>query len=1176
MKKSILSSMARYAQGSQCGRRAAKSAAKDGRNNRRRTLHLERLEDRTVPSTFTVTNTLDDGSAGSLRWAITQANATANVGGPDVIAFNIPGTGIHTISPTSQLPDITDPVILDGYTQPGASVNTNGPGLGDNAVLQIELNGSLAGSSSYGLRITAGGSTIRGLAINRFGTDGVVLTTVDGNTVSGNFIGTDPTGMIGEGNTQDGVHIGGSNGNTVGGLTADARNVISGNGNTGIHIEPSNNNTIVGNFIGTDVTGKNGLSSATSIAGVLIFACNNNTVGGATPNARNIISGNSGGFGGYGVEVGGFGTGNQVLGNCIGTDVTGESAVPNVNGVFENAANTVSNNVISGNHDITGNTGFGLRLLGGTATGNYIGTDQSGTQALGNVVGVQMGSATLGGTGGAADRNVISGNTNGGVAAGSYSIILGNYIGTDVSGTLALGNLAPGIQVFYSNNVTIGGTSASARNVIAGNSPIGGFADIDILGSTNILIQGNYVGVDKSGDVPLSSLANSSVGILVRQNSSYVTIGGTSTGAGNVLGSRDSLIAISGGANYNTVQGNSLGVGADGITPLSSNAGVRILATTNNLIGGTASGAGNTIANSAGDGVFVQSAGGNSILGNSIHNNGGLGIHLDSSGNNNQAAPVLTTAASAGSGATINGTLASVANTSFRIEFFSNSSPNPSGFGEGLTFLGFATVTTDSSGNATFTASLAASVPVGQRYLSATATNLTTNDTSQFAKDLFLPFNFSGFLPPLSNNLSFNQKRSIPIKWQLTDTNGQLITSLSATTSLQVAPVLSGGGLGTPFNPTPAGGTVLRNDGTQYIFNWDTKNVAVGAYEILLTLADGTVQTKTLQIVTKGGSNGLVVNGTSGTTATVGGLLGGDITLYVDNTNGDLTADELARIQDAVTAAVAVTEPYGVAVTEVTDPTLADVTLNMDTTSAVGGYADGVLGCTTDAGQITLINGWNFYAGSDATQIGAGQYDFETVVEHELGHALGLGHSTDSTSVMYATLNAGTVNRTLTTADLNVADTDTTGACGLHATIAQLAFATGARTDTLAGARANLDNASAIGDTRGQLLLAMLGSEWKQGAGVEAFAPSVAAHNAVFSSFGTTWIPDQQKAQSASTDPIFAGLTPDKDEAWLEAPLFPDPSQAGRPDAEALESVHAGTADRTETGLPTQLDWLDE
>jgi hypothetical protein len=288
---------------------------------------------------------------------------------------------------------------------------------------------------------------------------------------------------------------------------------------------------------------------------------------------------------------------------------------------------------------------------------------------------------------------------------------------------------------------------------------------------------------------------------------------------------------------------------------------------------------------------------------------------------------------------------------------------------------------------------------------------------------------FGGFQAPLGQVQAYAINRTIPIKFQLSDYNGASITSLSAVTALQIF---------NSQNVDVLGGTGAASvgvNGTTYTFNWQTKGLAAGTYTISLTLADGTSHTFIVQLTRNGSSAGLTTAAAGGTGSAPGGLLGGNIELYVDNNNGALTADELARIQDAVTAADAVTEPYGVAVQEVTDLTLADVTLTMDTTSAVGGYADGVLGCTTDAGQITIISGWNFYAGSDSTQVGSAQYDFQTVVTHELGHALGLGHSTDSTSVMYATLNTGTVNRSLTTADLNVPDSDAGGACGLHAAL---------------------------------------------------------------------------------------------------------------------------------------------
>jgi hypothetical protein len=181
-----------------------------------------------LADTYTVTNTSDTGS-GSLRQAILDANGHVNAGGPDTISFAIAGAGVHTISPVTGLPTIIDPVVIDGYTQSGASPNTLG--VGDNAVILIELDGSGATSGASGLVITTGSSTGRGLVINRFdtggfGSSGITLQTGGGNTITGNFIGTDHAGAVVQPNPI-GLYIIDSPNNVVGGTTPGARNLLS-------------------------------------------------------------------------------------------------------------------------------------------------------------------------------------------------------------------------------------------------------------------------------------------------------------------------------------------------------------------------------------------------------------------------------------------------------------------------------------------------------------------------------------------------------------------------------------------------------------------------------------------------------------------------------------------------------------------------------------------------------------------------------------------------------------------------------------------------------------------------------------------------------------------------------------------------------------------------------------
>jgi hypothetical protein len=187
---------------------------------------LEVLEDRTLLSTFLVTNAGDNGGVnplpgagtGTLRQAIVDANA--DTAALSTINFNIAPSGMQTIQVTSAMPTITHPVTINGYTEAGSSLNTlpvMGAGAGDNAIWTITLDGSLIGSGGDGLAIAAGGSTVQGLVIQNF-SNGVHLTTNGNNLIAGNYFTRSIRGVL-----VDNVPN-----NTVGGTTAGARNVFGG------------------------------------------------------------------------------------------------------------------------------------------------------------------------------------------------------------------------------------------------------------------------------------------------------------------------------------------------------------------------------------------------------------------------------------------------------------------------------------------------------------------------------------------------------------------------------------------------------------------------------------------------------------------------------------------------------------------------------------------------------------------------------------------------------------------------------------------------------------------------------------------------------------------------------------------------------------------------------------
>jgi CSLREA domain-containing protein len=462
-------------------------------------------------ATLTVNSTADvvanDGVC-TLREAITAANTNtasggmvgecvAGAAGLDTIAFNIAGAGVKTITPASLLPTITEALFINGYTQPGTSANTNAFNAGINAVLLIEVDGTLGGSQTT---INAAGTTIRGIVFNRGGEIRVDASNV---TIAGNFMGTNPAGTVAMGNP-------------------------------------------VGGFAIRQVSG------------------NNNVVGGA----------------------------------------------------------------------------------------------------------------------GAADRNLLSGDTQGGVIVtnGDGTLIQGNYIGPDITGSTSLSGFGRGVVILGGSLIFDTSNTVISGNLISGN----GFGGLDITSTGGLLLQGNLIGTQRDG---VGALGNGQIGVVIPAGSGNV-VGGTGAGQGNTIAfNQAGGVSVRGPSGFN-----------------------------------------------------------NSILGNSIYSNGSKGIDLSGSGiplandpcdvdtlpgNRGQNYPVITSASIAAGNVTISGTLNSTASTTFRIEFFSNVTANLSGNGEGQTFIGFANVTTNGTCNASF-GPLVFAVPPGQTVFSATATD-PANNTSEFS-----------------------------------------------------------------------------------------------------------------------------------------------------------------------------------------------------------------------------------------------------------------------------------------------------------------------------------------------------------------------------------------------------------------------------------------------------------
>ena len=671
------------------------------RRSQNRRLSLESLETRDLLTGYTVTSASDSGT-GSLRAEITLANAD-NTLGADSISFAIPGSGVQTIALQSPLPTITRPIVIDATMQPGYSTN-NTP--------VVVLDGSAAGAGANGLTLeNAASSVVRGLAIVGFTTSSTgqggaaidLQSSSESTLIESDYIGLEADGSTAKANST-GIVVFSAN-NTIGGSTATAQNVISGNTNDGVLLvgTTATGNLVSGNDIGTNAAGTSAVGNG---SGVVVDA-SSNTIGGTSAGSANVISGNVGTAGtGAGVELEGTATSNVVEGNLIGTNPQGTAAL---NSTFE-----FSN-------------GYGI----------YLGSQ-------GDTSSDNVSADTIGGTV-AGSGNLISGNFLGIAGNVTLSLIAGNTVGLGANGTTSIPNSA-GILLGV-NASTIGGTTASARNLVAGSSALfgGTGTGMDLTGDGDV-VEGNYVGLT-AGGVSATGSANV-VGMALQLTDS--TIGGTVNGSGNVIsGNLSDGITIGdsiGGTLALAVFGNTIGVDALGNSDPNSGNGINLTIpnpsttpttplTLNVSIGGTAAGSGNTLAENGKAGILVNNnypTGVRNLAfhGNSIFNNDRLGIDLTGSGTPLPSTLFVTGSSISNGQEKVTGVYFGKPSSTVTVDLFANGA-DATGYGQGAVFLGSQNLTTNASGFAAFT-SLTTAPETAYTSFSATVTDIYGN-TSEFS-----------------------------------------------------------------------------------------------------------------------------------------------------------------------------------------------------------------------------------------------------------------------------------------------------------------------------------------------------------------------------------------------------------------------------------------------------------